>query len=232
MLIPPALREGLWILVPLAVAWVGLMALQNSYALVGSILVLGLIVFSLYFFRDPDRRVPPESQLIVSAADGKVTDVEKLEDGPLGYGPCWRISVFLSVFDVHVNRSPVPGKVLRAEHEPGKYLDARAPECATQNERYTWLLATPDGQHVVVRQIAGLVARRIVPWARQGDTLERGERFGMIRFGSRTDLFLPLTCEVTVRPGDVVHGASSAVAMWPAPDEVAAPEEELAEVAS
>lgn len=230
MLIPPALREGLWFIVPLCLVWIGLMALQNVWALVGAILVMFLVVFCLFFFRDPDRRVPPEPQLIVSAADGKVTDVEKLEEGPMDYGPCWRVSVFLSVFDVHVNRSPVEAEVLKAEHEPGKYLDARAPESATQNERFTWLLQTPDGQQVVVRQIAGLVARRIVPWAKVGQHLERGERFGMIRFGSRTDIFLPLTCEITVRPGDVVRGASTAVAMWPAPEEIAEPEEELLEV--
>ncbi|MEM1060676.1 MAG: phosphatidylserine decarboxylase family protein [Verrucomicrobiota bacterium] len=232
MLIPPALREGLWFIVPLSLLWAALMAAQNVYALAASIVVLLAIVACIGFFRDPERRIPPEPQLILSAADGLVTDVEKLEEGPFDLGPCWRVSVFLSVFDVHVNRAPVAGEVLRSEHRPGQFLDVRHPDAAARNERQTWLLRTPDGQEIAVRQIAGLVARRIVPWAKVGDSLERGERFGMIRFGSRTDVFLPLDCEITVRVGDRVHGASSAVAIWPALENLEAPEEVLLETVS
>jgi len=232
MLIPPAQREGMLFTVPLALLWVGLLALQNTYALCGAILVLLLIFACIMFFRDPERHIPPEPQLILSAADGKVTHVEKLEEGPFNIGPCWRVSVFLSVFDVHVNRMPVTGEVLKSEHRDGKYLDVRHPDSHEANERQTWLLRTPDGQHVAVRQIAGLVARRIVPWAKVGDTLERGERFGMIRFGSRTDVFLPLGCEITVTPGDYVHGATSAVAIWPATENLEEPEATLLETVS
>jgi phosphatidylserine decarboxylase len=170
-----------------------------------------LILFCVNFFRDPDRPVSPDPLDVVSAADGLVTQVEEAEETELIHGPTRRISVFLSVFDVHTNKAPVAGKVVYVKHHAGLFLDARDPDCATKNEGLTWGIAG-DKATVVVRQLTGAIARRIVPWSKLGDTLKKGERFGMIRFGSRTDVFLPLDAEVLVKPGDRVKGGLTVIA--------------------
>ena len=177
------------------------------------VLVVLVIAFVRFFFRDPERAVPADPSLVVSAADGVVVGVEEMDEPDFQLGPRCRIAVFLSVFDVHVNRSPVAGRVLKTSHKPGEFLDVRHPECSTRNEALSWLLETDRGP-VAVRQIAGLVARRIVAWSKEGGTLARGERFGMIRFGSRTEVFLPVSCEVLVKPGDRVQGALTPIARW------------------
>ncbi len=169
-------------------------------------------LFFLNFFRDPERPIPAEPGLIISPADGKVTDVQEMpEDEYLG-GPAVRVGIFLSVFDVHVNRVPCAGVVEHLRHREGKYLDARDPNCATENERQDLgLLAEgPDGRpmKVLVRQVAGLIARRIVCPVPIGKHLERGERYGMIKFGSRTEVYLPIEVgfEPAVSVGDRVQG--------------------------
>ncbi|MDX6765929.1 MAG: phosphatidylserine decarboxylase family protein [Candidatus Methylacidiphilales bacterium] len=171
--------------------------------------------YILYFFRDPERPIPPDPLDIVSPADGRVISVEILEETAFQHGPMRRIAVFLSVFDVHVNRMPVAGRIIKSHHHAGEFLDARNPEIDVRNEAQNWLIETDRGP-VVVRQIAGLIARRIVAWAREGDSLDKGQRFGMIRFGSRTDVYLPVDCEVAVKAGDRVQGGSSVIARWPA----------------
>jgi len=173
-----------------------------------------LLFFILYFFRDPNRIVPADEKIIVSAADGLVVDVVEMDEPDFGLGRMKRVAVFLSVFDVHINRSPVAGTVKSSTYKEGSFLDVRHPDSSTRNECRSWLLTTPRGP-VAVRQIAGLVARRIVAWSKVGDTVERGFRFGMIRFGSRTEVFLPLECSVLVKPGDRVAGASTPIARWP-----------------
>jgi len=178
------------------------------------LLGLGLTFFVSYFFRDPDRNVPVDEKIIVSAADGLVVGVEEMDEPDFQLGRMRRVAVFLSVFDVHVNRSPVKGRVKRTTYKEGQFLDVRHPDSSTRNECRSWLLETPQGP-VAVRQIAGLIARRIVAWSAEGDKVHRGERFGMIRFGSRTEVFLPLECTVLVKPGDRVAGASTPIARWP-----------------
>jgi phosphatidylserine decarboxylase len=173
-----------------------------------------LTSFVAYFFRDPERAIPADENLIVSAADGLVVSVEEMEEPDFQLGRMHRIAVFLSVFDVHVNRSPVAGQVQKTIYKPGEFLDVRHPESSIRNEFRAWCLVSSRGT-VAVRQIAGLIARRIVPWSSEGATLARGERFGMIRFGSRTEVFLPLSCTVLVKPGDRVAGASTPIARWP-----------------
>jgi len=175
---------------------------------------VALTTFVAYFFRDPERTVPADENIIVSAADGLVVGVEEMEEPDFQLGRMLRIAVFLSVFDVHVNRSPVAGQVKKTIYKPGEFLDVRHPESSIRNEFRAWLLETPRGP-VAVRQIAGLIARRIVPWSKEGATLARGERFGMIRFGSRTEVFLPVSCTPLVKPGDRVEGASTPIARWP-----------------
>jgi phosphatidylserine decarboxylase len=178
------------------------------------LLFLGLSGFVNYFFRDPERAVPADPALIVSAADGIVVTVEELEEPDFHLGPMRRVAVFLSVFDVHVNRSPAEGKVKSTIYTPGKFLDARHLEASTRNECRSWWLETPRGP-IAVRQIAGLIARRILAWADDGSSLARGQRLGMIRFGSRTEVYVPMECTVLVKPGDRVQGASTPIARWP-----------------
>ena len=177
-------------------------------------LCIGLTFFVDFFFRDPERAVPADEKIIVSAADGLVVSVEEMEEPDFQMGRMIRIAVFLSVFDVHVNRSPVAGRVKSTIYKAGEFLDVRHPDSSTRNECRSWWFETTGGP-VAVRQIAGLVARRIVAWSKEGDSLPRGERLGMIRFGSRTEVFLPLACSVLVKPGDRVAGAATPIARWP-----------------
>jgi phosphatidylserine decarboxylase len=171
------------------------------------------------FFRDPERAVPEDPALIVSAADGLVVGVEEMEEPDFILGPMIRISVFLSIFDVHLNRVPCDGTVKSTIYRKGKFLDVRHRDASRLNECRSWWIETVAGP-VAVRQIAGLIARRIVAWAGEGDELRRGARLGLIRFGSRTEVFLPLGCEILVKVGDRVQGAATPIARWPdAPEE-------------
>jgi phosphatidylserine decarboxylase len=147
----------------------------------------------------------------VAAADGTVADIVEIEEDEVLQRKCRRVGIFLSVFDVHVNKAPIAGKISYFQHHPGKYLDARNPDCSKFNEALTWGF---DGAKatLVVRQITGAIARRIVPWSKLGDTVEKGFRFGMIRFGSRTEVYLPLDAEVTVKIGDKVLGGATVIA--------------------
>ena len=173
-----------------------------------------MIVFSLWFFRDPERVSPADPLLAVSPADGTVTLVEEVEEDQFFKRRMKRVSIFLSVFDVHVNRTPIAGEVVFTEGRGGLYLDARKPEASVLNESLYWVFGSKECMEraVGVKQITGAIARRIVPWAKVGETLVRGERFGMIRFGSRTDLYLPLDSEVLVAVGQKVKGGETPVA--------------------
>lgn len=171
------------------------------------------IGYILYFFRDPERKLPTDPLAIVSGADGKVISVDECEEIYFGLGKMKRIAIFLSVFDVHVNRSPWSGKISKMIYRPGKFLDARKREVETENESLNWLIETSHGP-IVMRQISGLIARRIVAWKDIDYFVTRGERIGMIRFGSRTDIYLPLACEVLVKPGERVAGGATAIARW------------------
>ncbi|MDR1191137.1 MAG: phosphatidylserine decarboxylase family protein [Verrucomicrobiales bacterium] len=173
-----------------------------------------LFGYVLWFFRDPERMPPADGDAIVSAADGKVIFVDEVEEPAYSRQKMKRVAVFLSVFDVHVNRLPYGGVIKKITHQPGQFLDARVPDIDVRNEAMNWLVATARGD-IVIRQIAGLIARRIVAWAREGDTLTVGGRFGMIRFGSRTDVYLPPECAVLVKPGARVKGGLTVIARWP-----------------
>ncbi len=172
-----------------------------------------LWLFVIAFFRDPNRVIPDEPGILVSPADGKVTDVTRLDSYEGIEGPAIRISVFLSVFNVHINRVPCAGRVVRTIYRPGEFLDARHPECGIRNEANTIVIEpdrAADGP-VLVRQIAGLIARRIICNIGEGDIVRRGERLGLIKFGSRTDLIVPAGSglEPAVRVNDVVKGGST-----------------------
>jgi phosphatidylserine decarboxylase len=206
-----ALFEGRWIFLILGIVWIAsfLLHLQS-----GMVLAAALIVFSLWFFRDPERVPPADPLLAVSPADGTVTLVDEVEEDQFFKRRMKRVSVFLSVFDVHVNRAPIAGEVLFTEGRGGLYLDARKPEASVLNESLYWVFGPKDAPEraVGVKQITGAIARRIVPWAKVGESLVRGERFGMIRFGSRTDLYLPLDSEVLVNVGQKMKGGETAIA--------------------
>lgn len=170
-----------------------------------------LAFFFLWFFRDPERAIPQDPGALVSPADGKVTDVSIIntENGKQA-----RISIFLNVFNVHVNRSPIAGVIRDVRYQRGKFLDARSPVCADQNEQNA-VTVEGDGQRVVFKQIAGLLARRIVFNPKVGDRLARGQRIGLIKFGSRTDVLFDADARLTVKIGDRVKGGSSVLAYLP-----------------
>src|SRR6202051_1065812 len=178
-----------------------------------------LAAFFLWFFRDPDRVIPSEFGAVVSPADGKVTSIATVNvDGEA----LKNISIFLNVFNVHVNRSPVSGVIRSARYEAGKFLNAMNPASAEHNERNT-VTIEGEGQRVIFKQIAGLLARRIVFTKKIGDSVRRGERVGVIKFGSRTDVLLDASAEIAVKVGDHVKGGSSILAfLKPVSKELAA----------
>jgi len=167
-----------------------------------------LAAFFLWFFRDPERVIPADAGAVVSPADGKVTDVATVT---VNGEKRKRISIFLSVFDVHVNRSPAAGVIRGAHYQAGKFLNAMNPACAESNEQNTITLEG-EGHTLIVKQIAGILARRIVFTKKIGDPVKRGERIGLIKFGSRTDVLLEPSGDVRVKVGDRVKGGLSIVA--------------------
>lgn len=199
-------RDGIYyglalIVVAALVAWLTIPALAAVPLL--------LAAFFLWFFRDPERRIPAVQGAIVSPADGKVTDVASLQENGQSRT---RISIFLSVFDVHVNRSPVSGVIEDIRYRKGKFVNAMSAASAEQNEQNIVTIRGDAGM-VVMKQIAGLLARRIVFTKKVGDRLDRGERVGLIKFGSRTDVIFPADAEMKVRVGDRVKGGSTVLAI-------------------
>jgi len=170
-----------------------------------------LILYTLFFFRDPDRNIPADRNAVLAAADGTVTDISEVEETEVLKTRMRRVGIFLSIFDVHTNRAPIDGRITYRQHHEGLCLDARSQDCSEKNEAMTWGIENPRVT-VVVRQLTGAIARRIVAWAQVGDQLARGERFGMIRFGSRTEVYLPLTASVLVKAGEHVAGGSTIIA--------------------
>ena len=198
-------REGmLFIAIGLAAA-LGAVALAWQYATI-PLWILAAIVFVLaiwvvYFFRDPERTGQRGEQLVVSPADGKVVQITEVEEPAFVHGRALRISIFMNVFNVHVNRYPVTGKVAYVHYNAGKFLNAASDKASLENEQMSVGIESANGR-VLVRQIAGLIARRIVNYAAVGDEAEQGTRMGIIRFGSRVDVFVPPTSRVRVRLGD------------------------------
>jgi phosphatidylserine decarboxylase len=173
---------------------------------------VALAAFFLWFFRDPERAIPDGPGLVVSPGDGVVTETAQIETPE---GPRQRISIFLSVFNVHVNRSPISGVLRRVHYQKGQYLNAMNPASADQNEQNS-ATVQGEGYEVTFKQIAGLLARRIVFNFKEGDTLARGQRVGLIKFGSRVNVILPAAAELRVRVGEKVKGGSSVLAFLPA----------------
>jgi phosphatidylserine decarboxylase len=179
-----------------------------THSLFLALIPLLLAAFFLWFFRDPERVIPAGAGLVISPADGKITDVSSTQ---LNGVPCTRISIFLNVFDVHVNRSPISGVIKSAVYKKGQFLNAMAEASADDNEQNI-VTVEGEGMTVVFKQIAGLLARRIVFNHKPGETVVRGQRVGLIKFGSRTDVIFPQPAEISVKLGDRVKGGSSILA--------------------
>ena len=201
------LYEARWIFAILAVLAVVSFFIHPWVALLWVLLIL----YTFYFFRDPERAIPTDDNVVVAAADGVIAGIEEIEEPEVVKATMKRVAIFLSVFDVHTNRAPVAGTVTYTERRVGKMLDARHPDASRLNECRVWAIAH-GGTTVVVRQITGAIARRIVAWAQVGQSVARGERFGMIRFGSRTEVYLPLDAEILVKVGDRVRGGMDIIA--------------------
>jgi len=169
------------------------------------------LLFVVQFFRDPPRKIPGDQRTVVSPADGRIVAVEKAED-PYLKRPATKVSVFMNVFNVHSNRSPVDGEVKQSWYQPGAFVNAALDKASVENERSALWLKSDSGADVTCVQIAGLIARRILCYARAGDRLHRGDRFGFIRFGSRVDVYLPGEARVKVALGQKVHAASTVLA--------------------
>jgi phosphatidylserine decarboxylase len=198
-------REGmLFIAIGLAAA-LGAVALAWRYATVPLWIAAGILfvlaIWVIYFFRDPERTGQRGEQFVVSPADGKIVQITEVDEPAFVHGRALRISIFMNVFNVHVNRYPVSGKVAYVHYNAGKFLNAASDKASLENEQMSIGIESGHGR-VLVRQIAGLIARRIVNYAAEGDQAEQGTRMGIIRFGSRVDVFVPPTSRVRVRLGD------------------------------
>lgn len=204
------LYEARWIFAILAVLAAASWLLSPWLSLVWVV----LIAYTFAFFRDPERVPPADPDAVVAAADGVVADIVETEETEVLKARQKRVGIFLSVFDVHTNRAPVDGRVTYRQHREGLCLDARSTECSDKNESMTW--AFQNGRAtIVVKQLTGAIARRIVGWSKVGDEVKKGERFGMIRFGSRTEVYLPLDATVLVKVGDRVVGGATIIARLP-----------------
>lgn len=211
-------REGIpFILIALAIAALGYTAalMRRSWPLWLLAFVLTLLaLWVAYFFRDPERTGPRGEQLVISPADGRVIDITEVDEPAFLQGRAIRISVFMNVFNVHVNRYPVSGTVAYVHYNPGKFLNAAVEKASLENEQMSIGVQTPR-HRVLFRQIAGLVARRIVTYSRVGDEAEQGERMGLIRFGSRLDVFVPVGSTVKVRLGEKPVAGTTVLAELP-----------------
>ena len=195
------LLEGKWaIIILLALTGIGLRWCW-PVAVVSAV----LLVFTISFFRDPTAIIPADEKMIVAPATGQIVEIKPV-------GETIRVAIFLSVFDVHVQRAPIAGTIRSVEYRSGKFLDVRNPQASAANESRQIVIVAPDGFQVKVRQIAGLIARRIVGWCGEGATLQKGEHIGMIRFGSRVELFVPAGTVIVAKIGDRAKGGATIVA--------------------
>jgi len=209
---------GAAVLVLLAIAFLAGMAGASGKSLTWALLGLWALFtgFTFYFFRDPDPRVPTTANLVISPGHGTVDAIDSVNEPVFMGGECGRVSIFLSVIDVHVQCAPVTGRIACFKHTPGKYLSALKAESAQFNENVLvgFNAAEPAGEKIGIRLIAGVIARRIVPWIKENDTVQRGERISLIQFGSRVDVYLPRRAKIHVKPGDKVVGGETTIASF------------------
>ncbi|MFA4916376.1 MAG: phosphatidylserine decarboxylase family protein [Syntrophales bacterium] len=204
----PIALEGLTFIIP-----VGAVALAAFFfgATRTAVLLSVATLFVVWFFRNPARKTPEDAKAIISPADGTVLKIEDVIDNEMVKGPFKKISIFMSIFNVHVNRVPVSGTVNKICYKEGKFLSANLDKASSLNERNSILVKTDDGKYILTVQIAGLIARRIVCWLKEGMYVIKGERFGLIQFGSRLELFLPFDTTISVRVGDKVKAGTTTI---------------------
>lgn len=205
-------KEGWIFILPLATAsfifWVSQI---KSAAILFSLLTLGVV----YFFRDPERSIPSEERAILAPADGKIIQLAPCQEERFIKGPALKVSIFMSLLDVHINRVPLTGRIIDLIYQSGKFFRANLPKASLSNEQNAMLLETAEGSRILLVQIAGLIARRIVCWVHKGDEVIRGERFGLIRFGSRVDIYLPEKTQLVIQLGQKVYGGQSILGFLP-----------------
>ncbi len=211
-------KEGIRIIWVNALLWIAVAVLffvfcsNMTVNIIVAVFSLGFAIFMLRFFRVPHRDSVRGENLVIAPGDGHVVDIREVEEDEFFHSKCIRISIFLSVFDVHVTWSPVSGKVTYYNYHSGRYLIAFHPKASEKNERTSIGIMTDDGHMLMFRQIAGILARRIVCYAREGERVKQTAQVGFIKFGSRIDLFLPLNTEVLVKKGDEVFGQETVLA--------------------
>src|SRR5271157_2779460 len=205
-------KEGYTFGFPPLVAGLAALLFQTPWTIAVGVVFVGLGLFVFYFFRDPERAIPAGADEVVSPADGRVVVVK---DEANAGRPGKRVSIFLAIWNVHVNRAPAAGTITKLEYKPGKFLAAWAEKASLENEQNIFTLASEHGE-MEFKQIAGWVARRVVSWKKTGDVVARGERIGLVRFGSRVDIWLPENTEIAVKVGESVKGGSTVLARMPA----------------
>lgn len=205
----PVAVEGWTFIIPVAISTLLLFAF--GWGIAGFIL-LALTLFVSFFFRDPKRPVPEGKSVVVSPADGKVVAIKDIYETDYLQQSVWQISIFLSVFNVHVNRAPVSGLIESVKYNPGKFHVALVEKASLENEQ-TATVIVAGNRKILVKQIAGMIARRIICYVQPGDAVKKGERYGLICFGSRVDIFLPVDSEIKVKLGDKVKGAKDVIAV-------------------
>lgn len=205
---PILAREG-WPYIGASVAAAVLVAVFFGFA--WSLPLWLIAIFIIQFFRDPPRKIPAQPNAVLSPADGRVVRVQKTVD-PYTQAESLLVSVFMNVFNVHSNRSPVDGTIERIDYQAGTFVNADLDKASTENERNALVIKQPDGQRISVVQVAGLIARRILCYVKPGQALVRGQRYGFIRFGSRVDVYLPLSARPKVAVGDKVYATSTVIA--------------------
>ncbi|RLC28056.1 MAG: phosphatidylserine decarboxylase family protein [Deltaproteobacteria bacterium] len=209
----PVAREG----IPFIVAGLFLTLLSGALGVAALALLMGVLsLFTIFFFRDPERKNTCEERAVLTPADGTILKIERFPEGdnPLGK-PAVKISIFMSIFNVHVNRIPVEGTVVKVEYHPGRFFSANLDKASKYNEKNSVTLMTPNAGPIVVIQIAGLIARRIACWVRERDEVVAGQRFGLIRFGSRLEVYLPLESRIVIRPRDKVKAGETIIGYLP-----------------
>ena len=208
--------SGAAVLALIAMAFIAKFIGSIVLGLVGGLFLLWVlfVLFTFYFFRDPEAAVPTGKNLVLAPGHGKVDTIDTTTEPEFMGGECQRISIFLSVFDVHVQNAPLLGRIAFFKHSPGQYLNAMRADCSKYNENVLIGIEAgePMGEKIGVRLIAGLIARRIVPWIAQNDLVQRGERISLIQFGSRVDVYLPKSAKIKVQLGDRVVGGESILA--------------------
>ncbi|MBN2538684.1 MAG: phosphatidylserine decarboxylase family protein [Deltaproteobacteria bacterium] len=204
----PIVPDGFLFIIPLAVLGILCVFLEVRWA---GVLFLALTLFVMWFFRNPHRVTPEDGKAIISPADGRIIKIEEVEEKEMLNEKVRKVSIFMSVFNVHVNRAPCSGNIEEISYSKGKFFAANLDKASEFNERNSVLIKMADGGQIRTTQIAGIVARRIVCWTKKGMQIQKGERFGLIKFGSRLEVFMPLDTTISVKVGDRVRAGETRI---------------------